>query len=125
MAKANFRDRGSIERVYPPEAFARDASENDRHRVELVHGVRVGSAPDEAGDFDIEPASLHAGEVPGAVFLAPYHRETASGDAPAGSNGRHRYEAFIEEIIDAAQNFGYRAEASPGPGDPRLRGTRQ
>ena len=97
----------------------RDAAENDRSGVELLHGVRIGSLPDEAGDFDLEPAARHAGEVPGAVFLAPFHRATATEHAPADPDPRHGYEAFVAEIIDAAQRFGYSAAASPGPGDPR------
>jgi len=125
MAKANIRERGSIERVYPPEAFARDAAENDRPDVGLLHGVRIGSAPDQAGEFDIEPASRGSGEVPGAVFLAPFYRDAPDGRASAGSESRRGYEAFIAEIINTAQRSGYAAAASPGPGDPRIRGARQ
>jgi hypothetical protein len=125
VAKANIHDRRSIERVYPLDAFARDAAENDRPDAGLLHGVRIGSAPDRAGDFEVEPASRHAGEVPGAVFLAPFHRATANEHAPADPDPHHGYQAFVGEIIDAAQQFGYRAETSPGPGDPRLKGARQ
>jgi hypothetical protein len=125
MAKANVRDRSSIERVYPPGAFARDAVENDRHRVALRHGVRIGSAPDHAGDFELEPASLYAGEVPGAVFLAPFHHATANEHPPADPDPHHGYDAFVAEIVDAARQFGYSAETSPGPGDARIRGARQ
>jgi len=121
MAKANIHNRGSIERIYPLEAFARDATENDRPGIALLHGVRIGSEPDQAGDFEIEPASRGTGEVPGAVFLAPFHRDTPDGR----SDSRHGYDAFITEIIDAAQRFGYCAATSPGPGDPRIRGARQ
>lgn len=73
----------------------------------------------------MEPAALHAGEVSGAVFLSPFHRATASEHAPAEPDPQHGYDAFVAEIIDAARRFGYRAEESPGPGDPRLRGARQ
>src|ERR1051325_11282436 len=125
MPQVNINDRTSIEHVYPPDAFARDAAENDRHRVELLHGVRIASAPDDSGEFEIEPGARHAGEAPGAVFLAPFHRATANEHAPADPDPRHGYDAFIAEIIDAAQHFGYRAANSPGPGDPRLRGERQ
>ena len=38
---------------------------------------------------------------------------------------RHGYDAFIAEIINAAQRFGYFAAASPGRGDPRVTGARQ
>jgi hypothetical protein len=125
MAKANIHDRESMGRVYPPEAFARDAGQNDRQKIELLHGVRIGSAPDQDGDFDLEPASLQAGEVPGAVFLAPFHRATPSGHTPPNADPHYGYDRFIAEIVEAARRFGYHAETSPGPGDPRIRGARQ
>jgi hypothetical protein len=125
MARANIHDRRSIERIYPTDAFARDAAENDRSGVEVSHGVRIGSAPDQAGDFEVEPAARHAGEVPGTVFLAPYLRAAANVRPSADPDPDHGYDAFIAEIVDVARRFGYRADASPGPGDPRLKGARQ
>jgi len=124
MANANVHDRRSIERVYPPDAFARDAAENDRARVEMLKGVRVVSAPNEAGDFALDPAAQYAGEVPGAVFLAPFRRRTPDGRDGNG-DPRHGYDEFVDEIVEAAWRHGYRAAASPGPGDARLRGERQ
>ena len=62
--QANINDRQSIERLYPPDAFARDAAENDRHRIEILKGVRIASAPDGDGNFALEPAAQYAGEVP-------------------------------------------------------------
>ena len=122
---ANINDRRSIERVYPPDAFARDAAENDRPRIEILKGVRVASAPDGDGNFALERASHYAGEAPSALFLAPFHRRTAKEYAGYDPDPRHGYDAFIDEIIDAARQNGYRAAESPGPGDPRLRGARQ
>ena len=123
--RANINDRQSIERLYPPDAFARDAAENDRQRVEILKGVRVASAPDDDGNFVLEPAAHHAGEVPDAVFLAPFPLRTPERHAAADPDPHHGYDAFIDEIIEAAQRHGYRAAESPGPGDPRLRGARQ
>ncbi len=125
MATANIHDRQSLARIYPPDAFARDAAENDRPKAEVLHGVRVLSAPDAAGEFGLERASHHAGEAPSAVFLAPFHRAMAANHAAADPDPRLGYEAFLGEIIDATQRFGYRAAASPGRGDPRLKGERQ
>ena len=124
-ARANINDRQSIERLYPPNTFARDAAENDRHRIEILKGVRIASAPDETGNFELEPAAQYAGEVPGTVFLAPFHPRTAEEHAGDDPDPRHGYDAFIDEIIDAARRYGYRAGESPGPDDPRLRGARQ
>jgi hypothetical protein len=124
-AQANLNDRRSIERIYSPDAFARDAAENDRHRIEVLKGVRIASAPDADGNFALEPAAQYAGEVPGALFLAPFHRRTAEEFASDDPDPRHGYDAFIDGIIEAARRHGYRAEESPGPDDQRLRGPRQ
>jgi len=125
MATASIHDRALIERVYPRDAYAGDASENERRKPAVLKGVRITAAPDEAGDFAIERATQQVGEVPGAVFLAPFRRAKAQEDAATEPDPRQDYEAFLDEIIEAAQRFGYRAEASPGPGDARLRGPRQ
>ena len=125
MSQANINDRGSIERIYSADAFARDAAENDRQRIQILKGVRVASAPDGGGYFALEPAAHYAGEAPSAMFLAPFHRRTAKENAGDDPDPQDGYDAFIDEIIDAAQRHGYRAEESPGPGDPRLRGARQ
>ena len=125
MATANIHDPRSIERIYPRDAFASDASGNDRGKVETLKGVRITAAPDETGDFGLEPAALHAGEAPSATFLAPFHRATAQEGATEDPDPQLGYEAFLDEIVEAAKRFGFRADASPGPGDPRLRGLRQ
>lgn len=122
---ANIHDRASIERIYSPDDYARDASENERRKPGLLKGVQVTAAPDANGDFAIAPASQQAGEVSGAVFLAPFHRASAEEHAARNPDPREGYEAFLEDIVAAAQRQGYRAESSPGPGDPRLRGPRQ
>src|SRR5207249_2206356 len=122
---ANIHDRPSIERVYPREAYASDASQNERRKPAMLRGVRIAAAPDDKGEFAIEPAVQHAGEVPGAVFLAPFHCVTAEENAAADPDPRLGYEAFLDEIIEVAQRLGFRADASPGPGDARLRGPRQ
>jgi hypothetical protein len=125
MPIANIHDRSSIERVYPYDGYASDASQNERRKPAVLKGVRITEAADEAGDFRIERAANYAGEVPGAIFLAPFHRVTAQEDVAAEPDPRQGYEAFVDEIIEAAQRQGFRAEASPGPGDARLRGPRQ
>jgi hypothetical protein len=125
MPTANIHDRASIERIYSCDAYASDASENERRKPAVLKGVRITEAADEAGDFAFERAAHHAGELPGPEFLAPFHRVTAQENAGTEPDPRHGYEAFLDEIIEAAQRQGFRAEASPGPGDARLRGPRQ
>ena len=64
--------------------------------------MRIASAPDGDGNFVLAPAAQYAGEVPGALFLAPFHRRTAEEHAGNDPDPRHGYDAFIDEIIDAA-----------------------
>jgi hypothetical protein len=125
MPNANIHDRQSIARIYPPSAFAEDAYGNDRAKPQVLKGVRIAAAPDPDGNFVLERAALHAGEAPGATFLAPFHRATATEDAAADPDPEKGYAAFVDEIIENARRCGFRPQSSPGPADPRLRGLRQ
>jgi hypothetical protein len=127
MSKASINDRASIEEIYPADVFAADAAANDRPEAETLRGVRITSAPDEAGCFAVERAAHHAGEAPTgtAIFLAPFHRAAPTEHAESNPDPRGGYNAFLDEIIATARRQGYRAVTSPGPGDPRLRGLRQ
>ena len=129
MARANINDRATMERAYPADAFAGDAARNERSTEPLRHGVRIGSAPDGAGWFELEPATRHAGEPETLHFLTPVRRReeltdqgrTISQTAAARSDeGYHR---FLDDVVAAAKRFGYRREDSPSR-DPRLRGFR-
>ena len=129
MARANINDRAALERAYPADAFAADAARNERSTETLLHGVRVGSAPDGAGWFELEPATRHAGEPETPYFLIPVRRHeeltdqgqtTSQTAAPRADDGYHR---FLDDIVAAAKRFGYRREGSPSR-DPRLRGFR-
>jgi hypothetical protein len=133
MTRVNASDRGSLERAYPAAAFASDAAQNDKTPNELMHGVRIGSAPDAEGWFELERAVRHAGEPASGNFLAPTRRSEelvdrgrysapAQVDAPDPARG---YRRFLEDVVEAAKRFGYRPEESPGRGDPRLKGLRQ
>jgi hypothetical protein len=133
MVKANIHRRQSFEQAYPPDAFASDAVENGRTATGLLKGVRILFAPDAAGDFDFVRTTRQAGEAGSAAFVAPYRREdrlvNAGRDSPttesAGPDPREGYEAFIAEVVTAAQKFGFRPEDTPGHDEPRLRGLRQ
>ena len=126
MAQANINDRSSIERVYPADAFAVDAADNDRQPGnQVLHGVRIVSAPDAQGMFQLERASRQVGEIGGALFLAPFRRSMGLDFASRAPDPTAGYDAFIDEVIAAAPCFGFREETSPGQGDARLRGLRQ
>jgi len=147
---ANINNRPSIERIYPICALAVDAAQNAKQPAnEFVWGVRVLSAPDDGGEFEIAPGSRHAGEVHGETFFAAYRtlcglhtlatlyrgKGSDSKTLPTSRIGqpyalvnpdpKDEYETFIRTIIAAAPRVGFRRNESPGPGDARLRGLRQ
>ena len=133
MPRANIHLRSTLEEVYPPDAFASDATQNGRVPNDLVSGVRILSAPSAAGHFEFERATRQIGEAVSATFLAPYRHEDRLADAGRdGKTGVPRtpdppagYDAFLVDIVSVAQRFGFEPEASPGFGEPRLRGLRQ
>jgi|SRR5690348_16533654 len=126
MPSANIHRRNTLEEIYPPEAFASDAAQNGRAPNDRLRGVRVLSAPDAAGDFDLEPAAQQVGEAASARFLAPHRPQQEIGDADRTSaDPQAGYQAFLADIIAAAQRFGFKSEESPGRDEPRLRGLRQ
>jgi hypothetical protein len=125
MPKVRIDDRTALERAYPPDAFAADAARNAATSSEAVNGVRILSAPDDAGEFSLERGSRQVGEA-ASVFLVPYRRRGNAGEPEAvSSDPTAGYQAFLDDIVNAASRFGYRPEESPGPSDQRIRGPRQ
>ena len=147
---ANINDRPSVERLYPLGVFAVDAAENEKQPAnELLRGVRVFSAPDENGAFEVVRGIRHVGEVHGMAFFAAYRTlcglhafaaryealesnagalamsRTGQVYAVANPDPRDEYNTFIDEIIAAAPRVGFRRSESPGRGDARLQGLRQ
>ncbi len=129
MQRANINDRSTIERIYPRAVFQQEANANSRARASVLCGVRIASAPDADGAFDLTRASRHAGEAEsgdGAVFLSPTAQQTGHGTnypAAAGplqaAGDRDPYSAFIDKIIAAARSAP--VTPSPGRGGARLR----
>jgi hypothetical protein len=132
MSTANIKRRETIERVYPPDAFASDAAQNRQTTNQVRLGVRILSAPNAAGDFELERSNQHVGEAASPTFLAPHRKERGvSSEQPglqpaiAPSDPRDEYADFLAEIVTAAEQFGFEPEKSPGPNEPRLQGLRQ
>jgi len=92
MPKANIHRRQSLERVYPPDAFASDAAEYGLATNQVVCGVGILSAPDAAGDFEFERTGQQVGEAVPPTFLAPHRHEDrlidAGRDSPAIQSAR-------------------------------------
>jgi hypothetical protein len=135
---ANIRVRQSIETIYPEEAFALEAGQNSRTKTTVQKGVRILSAADANGDFELERASRQVGEAGGpdqALFLSPDlvssadalvegvgYGTTVQRESGPDAHKAADYTAFIDRIIAAARE----AEFRPAPaGDERLRGPRQ
>lgn len=137
MARARLDDRASLSAAYPREQFERDAARNADIKTEVLSGVVLLSAPDESGQFQLDGATRHVGEVApsgDSLFLYP-----VLGDAQGGLGGARPgygneelgrgarpapdYEAFLDRVTDAAR--GLTARQSPGRGDSRLKGERQ
>jgi hypothetical protein len=132
MPTANIKRRETIERVYPPDAFASDTAQNKQTTNQVRLGVRILSAPDAAGDFELERSSQHVGEAASPTFLAPHRKERAVSSAELGlqpdmtpPDPRHGYADFLTDIVTAADKLGFEPENSPGRNEPRLQGLRQ
>jgi hypothetical protein len=118
---ANIHHRDSIARIYPREAYAQDRGANSDPKTEVLRGVRILSGADGAGNFTLQRAARHVGEVEDAgetVFLSPFMVTLA-----VGADTADEYEAFLDRVIAAAQAVDVRR--SPGPGEERLQGPRQ
>jgi hypothetical protein len=126
MASVNVSQRDTIERAYPREAFAQDAARNAQTTNEVVSGVRVLLAPNERA------SSSSNGQAGTSARRRRRHFSPRSADAnyrPTTPYRQHRPppggRRLCGEIVIAAREFGYDAAASPGRGDPRIRGLRQ
>ena len=137
MPEANVNDRASLERLYPPEAFAEDVGANAIPNAQVLRGLRIETRPDPSGRFRLARAARHVGEdndLGEALFLAPFMTRTAdtlvdsgvaSGMAEKGGplGKTVDYAGFLDRVIAAARSAP--SGASPGPGEARLQGLRQ
>jgi hypothetical protein len=137
MAIADVNDPATIQRIYPPDAFKRDAGLNSIGNTPVLHGLRIMSQPDANGRFELAPGNKQTGERDpegDTAFLAPFMGASEAsaqgqsayggpeerGDAP-GETGREGgdYAAFITRVVETAR----KARFKPPIGrDPRLQG---
>ena len=138
MAQANVHDRLTIERLYPRDAFDRDSRMNADVKTEILHGVRVVSAPDANGDFRLARASRHVAEQnpEGDVIFVVPHRyqgddalmqgpdyggpEEKSDASRGGQDGGTAYDMFINRVIASARSADFKS--SIGFHESRLEG---
>jgi len=128
MQRANIRNRGTIERIYPRAVFDNEANANLRANASVLNGVSISSSVAADGSFDLLRASRHVGEQgakSGAIFICPFAQKQGAASPPGEASRRSPdpYAEFIDKVIAAAQDA--QIDPSPGPGDARLRGLRQ
>jgi hypothetical protein len=126
VLKVNIGDRGALMRAYPAEHHATDAAAKSAASAETVRGVLVLSAPDRTGEFSFERGRRQVGEAPSAAFFS-HPISAGNAGAPEAASGAPDagYNAFLDDIVAAAKLSGFTPQASPGHGDPRIRGLRQ
>jgi hypothetical protein len=138
---ANIFRRETVEAIYPRDVFENDAGLNSTADAVILHGVFIGSAPDEQGQFRMARATRQVGEAQdqaGSLFLPPYlGKAYGAFSLQGGSKGAvienrdimephlEEYIAFIDELIRAARNLcGPTAQSDVGSGGDRFRGLR-
>jgi hypothetical protein len=138
---ANIFRRETIEASYPRDVFETDAGLNSTADAVILHGVFIGSAPDEQGQFRIARATRQVGETPhesGSLFLSPFMGKAYGAfSLQGGSKGAvienrdimephsEEYIAFIDEFIQAARNLcAPAAQSDAGSDGDRFRGLR-
>jgi hypothetical protein len=132
---ANINDRTSIQKIYPMGAWEQDGSRNTQGNASIVYGVKILSAPDTGGAFELVRASQHVAEndpESDEVFLTPIEpgaAEAVEGSTYSGgvqpSGHQHQggdYESFVDEIIAAARKAHFKPAI--GVGDDRIKGFR-
>jgi hypothetical protein len=123
MPTGNIDSRASLELIYPPDAFAQDAARNGQVTNQVALGIRILSAPNAAGNFETERAGQQVGEAVPPTFLAPHRREerliNAGCESPVAQSAQpdpqEGYQAFLADILAAAQRFGFEPEKKPWP----------
>lgn len=138
---ANIFRRETIEAIYPRDVFESDAGLNSTADAVILHGVFIGSAPDEQGQFRIARATRRVGEAlhePGSLFLPPYMGKAYGAfSLQGGSKGAvienrdimephpEEYAAFIDELIRAARTLcAPTAQSDADTSGDRFRGLR-
>ncbi|HEY0571920.1 MAG TPA: hypothetical protein VGD16_10355 [Enterovirga sp.] len=137
MTRADVNDPASVERIYPPEAFKRDAGLNSVGNTPVLHGLRIMSEPGPDGRFELVRGNRQTGERDpegDTAFLAPFTgagEATAQGQSPYGGPEEHgdapgragregdEYAAFIARIIETARKIRFKP---PIGRDVRLQG---
>ena len=138
MTKASIHDRITLERLYPKDMFNRDSRLNAEATAVKLHGVKILSACDANGEFQVAPATRHVAErnpEGDVVFLFPQGlqrndrlmlspdyggAEPDRGASPEEVSASPGYEEFIDRVFEAARSA--RFKPAIGSHEERLKG---
>ncbi|QQP93717.1 hypothetical protein IGS68_32410 (plasmid) [Skermanella sp. TT6] len=136
MQSVNIDRRETIESYYPLDSFIHDAGLNARAKAMVMHGLRILSSPDAAGDFKLTKAQHNVAEDAhdqDAVFVYSVRDDDnawfdkAEPDAAKAVHAKDNptnveglYRDFIDRVIQAARDAHF--QPAIGRGEKRLEG---
>lgn len=136
MQSVNINQRETIESYYPLDSFVHDANQNARGKADVMHGLRILSAPDADGAFKISKAHHKVAEDAShqdTLFLYSVRDDDNNwfdkGEADTSKAVHAKkhpvdvsdlYRSFINRVIETARNAHFQPDI--GRGEPRLQG---
>ena len=136
MQSVNINQRETLESYYPLDSFVHDANQNARGKTAVMHGLRILSAPDGEGAFNVTKAQHNVAEDAShedTLFLYSVRDDDnnwfdrAEPDASKAVHAKEHpvnvsdlYRGFIDRVIETARNAHFQPDI--GRGEPRLQG---
>jgi hypothetical protein len=136
MQSVNINQRETIESYYPLDSFVHDANQNARGKAAVMHGLRILSAPNSDGAFNITKARHNVAEdasTEDTLFLYSVRDDdnnwfdSAEADASKAVHSKEHpvnvsdlYHSFIDRVIETARNAKFQPDI--GRGERRLEG---
>ena len=136
MQSVNINQRETIESYYPLDSFVHDANQNARGKAFVMHGLRILSAPDDNGAFNVTKAHYNVAEHDSnqdALFLYSVRDDdnnwfdSEEADASKAVHSKEHpvnvsdlYHSFIDRVIETARNAKFQPDI--GRGERRLEG---
>jgi hypothetical protein len=136
MQSVNINQRETIESYYPLDSFVHDANQNARGKADVMHGLRILSAPDADGAFKISKTHHNVAEDAShqdTLFLYSVRDDDnnffdkGEADTSKAVHAKEHpvdvsdlYRGFIDRVIETARNAHFQPDI--GRGEPRLQG---
>jgi hypothetical protein len=136
MQSVNINQRETLESYYPLDSFVHDANQNARGKTAVMHGLRILSAPDGEGAFNVTKAQHNVAEDAShedTLFLYSVRDDDNNWfdkeevDASKAVHAKEHpvdvselYRGFIDRVIETARTAKF--QSNIGRGEPRLKG---